>query len=127
MENMITSPTSANEDSKVCHDSIDHHMKKVHPNFSVPPGTDNNEDNRGPVVAVADDVSRTEGVIIRRQAAQLEAILGGSLLFNAMRFNHSCAYSGPIKPQPGKYLRGVVQHGMEILGGGDTSGVVSNE
>ena len=56
--------------------------------MSIPTGTDDNTGNRGPDLAAADDVSRTVGVITRRQAANFEAILGGSHLLQAMPSTH---------------------------------------
>ena len=66
MESTTTCPTSATNDNEVNHDSIDHHVKKVRPYLSVPMRTDDDATDRSPVVAVADDVSRTVGVITRR-------------------------------------------------------------
>ena len=72
----------------VDHDTPTHHVKEVRPHLSVLTGTDDDVTDGGPVVAMADDISRTASVITRRQAAQLEAIVGGSLPYQAMPASH---------------------------------------
>ena len=94
-----TPPTLARNDSGEIHFSSDHHGEKVRPILSLPLGTDENMGNRGLDSAVADDVSRTVGVITRRQAANLEAILGGSHPSQAMPTTHvAIVVQASLKP-----------------------------
>ena len=64
-------------------------MEEVRPNLSIPTGTDEIRGNRGLDSAVASDVSRRVGVMTWRQAADLEASLGGSHPLQAMPTTHT--------------------------------------
>ena len=105
---------SATNDNGENHDANDHRVEHVRPNLSIPTGTDEIRGNRGLDSAVASDVSRRVGVMTWRQAADLEASLGGSHLLQAMPTTHVATVIE-------------FEHKLKIMGGGNKIGVIGNK